>query len=90
MQKFDRVSLLLLAAAYVLLVGSTLLVVSTVQNAQKSQKATSCAVLDVALSADLEITVYAKSASEGRVSDAAFLRLIRSINDQYERVCGDQ
>ena len=85
-----RMAMLMLAAAYVLLVGSTLLVVSTVQSAQKSQKATSCAVLDVALKADLEIIVYAKGATENRVSDAALLRLIRSVTDQYERVCGGQ
>lgn len=85
-----RIAILLLAAAYVLLVGSTLFVGSTVQTAQKSQKATSCAVLDVALKADLEITVYAKGVTEGRVSDAGLLRLIRSINDQYEQVCGDR
>lgn len=84
------VAVALLVAAYVLLAGSTLFVVSTVQTAQEEQKATSCAMLDVALKADLEITVYAKGATEGRVSDAALLQLIRNIADQYELVCGDR
>lgn len=81
-----RVYVALLLAAYVLLIGQTVVLVTALNRQSERVEAALCDALRVSIESDVETTAYIQA--EAGVDDATGRRIIAQLERSFIDVCG--